>query len=108
MPGVGGTTAVSHLHLFNGLSRRIDRLPLLRDRLWSLEGNLLEPMVQQRAVDLPPALLLFAVVAGGLVFGVVGIFFAAPLTVVLYVLVKRLYVQEALHTATPLPGETEG
>lgn len=73
-----------------------------------IEGNVLEPLVQQRAVDLPPALLLFAVVAGGLVFGVVGIFFAAPLTVVLYVLIKRLYVQEALATETPLPGEEKG
>lgn len=71
-----------------------------------LEGNVLEPMVQQRAVDLPPALLLFALVAGGLVFGVVGILLAAPLTVVLYVLVKKLYVQEALNTDTPLPGES--
>jgi predicted PurR-regulated permease PerM len=72
------------------------------------EGNVLEPLVQQRAVDLPPALLLFALVAGGLVFGVAGIILAAPLTVVLYVMVKRLYVQEALDTATPLPGEGEG
>ena len=69
------------------------------------EGNVLEPLVQQRAVDLPPALLLFALVAGGLVFGVIGIILAAPLTVVLYVLVKRLYVQEALDTPTPLPGQ---
>ena len=73
-----------------------------------IEGNLLEPMVQQRAVDLPPALLLFALVAGGLVFGGAGIVLAAPLTVVLYVMVKRLYVQEALHTATPLPGQSKG
>ena len=71
------------------------------------EGNVLEPLVQQRAVDLPPALLLFALVAGGLVFGIIGLLFAAPLTVVLYVLVKRLYVQEALQTQTPLPGEQE-
>ena len=69
------------------------------------EGNVLEPLVQQRAVDLPPALLLFALVAGGLIFGASGVVLAAPLTVVLYVLVKRLYVQEALNTATPLPGE---
>jgi predicted PurR-regulated permease PerM len=69
------------------------------------EGNLLEPLVQQRAVDLPPALLLFALVAGGLVFGIVGVILAAPLTVVVFVMVKRLYVQEALHTATPLPGQ---
>ena len=71
-----------------------------------LEGNLLEPLVQQRAVSLPPALLLFALVAGGLVFGIVGVILAAPLTVVLFVMVKRLYVQEALDTDTPLPGET--
>jgi len=70
-----------------------------------IEGNLLEPMVQQRAVDLPPVLLLFALAAGGLLFGTVGIILASPLTVVLYVMVKRLYVQEALHTPTPLPGE---
>lgn len=72
------------------------------------EGNVLEPLVQQRAVDLPPVLLLFALVAGGLVFGVAGVVLAAPLTVVLYVMVKRLYVQEALHTETPLPGEDDG
>ncbi|WP_206185284.1 AI-2E family transporter [Sphingosinicella sp. CPCC 101087] len=69
------------------------------------EGNVLEPIVQQRAVDLPPALLLFALVAGGFIFGVSGIILAAPLTVVLYVLVKRLYVQEALHTRTRMPGD---
>jgi predicted PurR-regulated permease PerM len=71
------------------------------------EGNILEPLVQQRAVDLPPALLLFALVAGGLVFGAAGIILAAPLTVVLFVMVKRLYVQEALNTPTPLPGQDE-
>ena len=72
------------------------------------EGNVLEPLVQQRAVDLPPALLLFALVAGGLIFGIVGVILAAPFTVVAFVMVKRLYVQEALHTPTPLPGEDKG
>ena len=73
-----------------------------------IEGNLLEPLVQQRAVELPPALLLFSLVAGGLLFGMVGIIFAAPLLVVTYVLVKRLYVREALNTKTPIPGEEKG
>lgn len=72
-----------------------------------IEGNILEPLVQQRAVDLPPALLLFSIVAGTLVFGIVGVVFAAPLTVVLYVLVKRLYVREALNTKTHIPGEEQ-
>lgn len=80
---------------------------LLFFAIQQFEGNVLEPIVQQRAVDLPPALLLFALVAGGLLFGIGGILLAAPLTVVVYVLVKRLYVREALNTDTPLPGSSE-
>lgn len=74
--------------------------------LQQIEGNLVQPLVQQRAVDLPPALLLFTLVAGVLLFGTIGIVFAAPLTVVIFVLVKRLYVREALHTKTAMPGDT--
>ena len=70
-----------------------------------IEGNIIAPLVQQQAVTLPPALLLFSLVAAALVFGIVGILFAEPLTVVLYVLVKRLYVREALDTPTNIPGE---
>jgi len=70
-----------------------------------IEGNLLEPMVQQRAVTLPPALLLFSLVIGGLLFGIPGIIVAAPMFVVIFVMVKRLYVRAALHTRTPIPGE---
>lgn len=70
-----------------------------------IEGNLLEPLVQQRAVSMPPALLLFSIVIGGLLFGIPGILVAAPLLVVIFVMVKRLYVRGALHTRTPIPGE---
>lgn len=66
--------------------------------LQQLEGNVVQPMVQKYAVDLPPALLLFSVVAGGYLFGIIGILFAAPLTVAAYVLVRRLYVEEGLET----------
>jgi predicted PurR-regulated permease PerM len=73
-----------------------------------IEGNVITPIFQRRAVELPPALLLFALVSCGLVFGIAGVIFAEPLTVVLYVLVKRLYVRDALHTPTSIPGEHEG
>lgn len=72
-----------------------------------IEGNVITPLMQKRAVELPPALLLFALVASGLVFGLVGILFAEPLTVTLFVLVKRLYVRDALDTCTPMPGQKE-
>lgn len=69
------------------------------------EAYLIQPLVQQYAVDVPAVVLLFALLAFAILFGVVGVFFAAPLTVVSYVLVKRLYVVEALDTPTPIPGE---
>lgn len=72
-----------------------------------LEGNVVYPLVQQWAVHVPAAVLLFALLAFGSLFGVIGVIFAAPLTVVTYVMVKRLYVQEALHTPTPIPGDDE-
>ena len=70
-----------------------------------LEGVLITPIIQGKAVTLPPALTVFGVVAAGIMFGFVGLIFAAPLLVVAYVLVKKLYVREALDTDTPLPGE---
>ncbi|WP_300974953.1 AI-2E family transporter [Sphingomonas sp. LHG3406-1] len=72
-----------------------------------LEGNLFSPLLQQWAVDLPGAVLLFSLLAMGTLFGPLGVIFAAPVTVVIYVLVKKLYVREALDTATPIPGEEQ-
>jgi Predicted permease len=57
-----------------------------------LQGNFLQPMIQKQAVDVPPALLLFAVLAAGMLFGALGVLLAAPLTIVVFVLIKRIYV----------------
>ncbi|HEY0625345.1 MAG TPA: AI-2E family transporter [Allosphingosinicella sp.] len=72
-----------------------------------IEGNVVEPLVQQRAVSLPPVLLVFGLVSATLIFGAAGIILGAPLTVVLFVLVKRLYIREALDTPSPIPGEDQ-
>ena len=71
------------------------------------EGNLLTPLVQQYAVDLPGVVLLFSLIGFGSLFGTLGVILAAPLAVVTMVLVKRLYVIEALDTPTPIPGEAK-
>jgi predicted PurR-regulated permease PerM len=72
-----------------------------------VEGYAVQPLLQSWAVEIPGAVLLFALLACGGLFGALGIIFAAPLTVVAYVLVKRLYVREALDTPTPIPGEDQ-
>jgi len=69
------------------------------------EAYLIQPIIQQYAVDVPAVVLLFSLLAFAVLFGPIGILFAAPLCVVSYVLVKRLYVIEALDTATPIPGQ---
>lgn len=69
-----------------------------------IESNVVTPLVQQRVATLPAAVTLFAIIAAGLLFGIVGVLLAAPLTMVGYVLVKRLYVEEALDTPTEVPG----
>lgn len=61
-----------------------------------LQGNILLPMIQEQAVNVPPAVLLFAIFAAGSLFGIVGVILAAPLTVVAYVLVQRIYVRTLL------------
>jgi predicted PurR-regulated permease PerM len=78
---------------------------LLYFAIQQFEGYVLTPLVQQYAVDLPGVVLLFSLLGFGALFGPLGVILAAPLSVVTYVLVKRLYVIEALHTATPIPGD---
>lgn len=80
---------------------------LLYVAIQQFEGNLLTPLVQQYAVDLPGAVLLFSLIGFGTLFGTLGVILAAPLAVVTMVLVKRLYVIETLDTPTPIPGETK-
>jgi predicted PurR-regulated permease PerM len=70
-----------------------------------LESNMIMPLVERRMVSLPPALLVFAVVAVGLLFGLPGVILAAPITVVAFVMVKMLYVRDTLGQPTEIPGE---
>jgi predicted PurR-regulated permease PerM len=72
-----------------------------------LEGNVITPYIQQRAVSLPPAVVLFAIVVFGLVFGLPGVFMAVPLTVTLMVLVKKIWVRQMLGEETTVPGEED-
>ena len=61
-----------------------------------LEGNVLTPLIQRRAVNLPPALVLTALVVMGILFGFVGIMLATPFAAVLLVAVKRFYIEDVL------------
>lgn len=72
-----------------------------------IQGNILQPLIQKRSVDLSPAVLLFAVVAAGTLFGIVGVILSAPLTVVAFVLVQRLYIEQVLGKPAKTPGPAD-
>jgi predicted PurR-regulated permease PerM len=73
----------------------------------NIEGNFITPMVQSRAADLPPVLLLLVQILMGAMFGLLGVMLAAPAAAVGLVIVRRAYVEGWLgreeRTITP-PG----
>jgi predicted PurR-regulated permease PerM len=72
-----------------------------------VEGNVIMPLVSGRAMQLPPAVALFAVVAMGLVFGPLGLVLGYPLAVVGDVAIRRLYVREILGEPVEIAAEKE-
>jgi predicted PurR-regulated permease PerM len=72
--------------------------------LQNLEGYLITPMVQRKAISLPPGVLLSAEILLLVTLGFLGLLFAAPLTAVAIVLVKMLYVEDVLGEDMNIPG----
>lgn len=70
-----------------------------------LEGYVLYPLIQERAVKLPPVLTILALALLGVIFGVLGLLLATPLLAVVLVLVKMLYVEDVLGDQIDVPGE---
>jgi len=58
-----------------------------------VEGNIVQPVVMSRAVSLHPAVIVFAILIMGTLFGFVGLFFAIPLVAALNVLVTELWIK---------------
>lgn len=70
-----------------------------------IEGNLIYPFIQKRAVKLPPVLTLFGILGFGTLFGFIGVFVATPMMVVLFVNVRLLYLRRTLGEDISVPGE---
>lgn len=66
-----------------------------------VESNLITPLMQRWAVELPPVVALLSIVACGLLFGVMGVIFATPIAVVVMALVQHLYVEDTLEHHRP-------
>ena len=67
-----------------------------------LEGNVLSPMLQSRAMDLHPVIVLVSVTIGGTLFGLVGAFLAVPAAAMIAVTLRYIMDMVRLHA-----GEVE-
>ena len=73
----------------------------------TVESYLITPLIQQKTVSLPPALTISTQVGMGILFGAAGVVLATPFTAAMLVLVKRLYVEDALEGRVATGGEIE-
>ncbi len=55
-----------------------------------LEGNVLSPWLQSKAMDLHPVVVLLAVTIGGTLFGIIGAFLAVPAAAVIAVVLRYM------------------
>jgi predicted PurR-regulated permease PerM len=66
---------------------------LLYLAIQAIESHVVHPLVMSQAVSLHPALVIFAIVIMGTLFGFIGILLAIPLVAALYVLVHELWTK---------------
>ncbi|GAB2743299.1 AI-2E family transporter [Kitasatospora kifunensis] len=76
---LSGTVAVLVALADGGLSRALWTLGVVL-AVQMVEGNVLQPMIQSRTVELHPATIMIAVVAGSGVAGILGALLAVPLS----------------------------
>jgi predicted PurR-regulated permease PerM len=62
----------------------------------NIEAQIVVPIIQHRVVNLAPVLAISTQVLMGALFGVLGVIFAAPVTIVAMVAVRKLYMEDVL------------
>jgi len=71
----------------------------------TLESYVITPLVQQKAVSLVPIVLITAQIAMGVLAGATGVLLAAPLVIVVIVLLQMLYVEDVLGNSVHILGQ---
>ncbi len=69
-----------------------------------VENYLVQPLVQRSVVDLPPVLTIAVLAVGGLLFGLLGMLLATPITVAVLTAINMLYVEDQLGAERHFPS----
>lgn len=69
----------------------------------TITANIVNPLIQKKMINLPPALTLISQLIMGAISGALGVILAVPLLAIVIILVDELYVQKINDTSTPAP-----
>jgi predicted PurR-regulated permease PerM len=58
--------------------------------LQQVDGNILGPYILGDSMGLPPIWVMFAIIIGGALWGVLGMFLGVPIFSVIYILIREL------------------
>lgn len=90
-----GSLAVIIALVSNGLTNAIMVVAVILV-VQQVEGNILQPMLQSRAMNLHAAVVLLSVTLGSAMFGVIGAFLAVPIAATVAVLIRYHFELVAL------------
>ncbi len=100
---VAGSLAVLIALVSNGLTTALIVLAIILV-VQQLEGNVLQPWLQAKSMDLHAVIVLLAVTLGGSLFGITGAFLAVPAAAVIAVILRYLNEQIAIRVGETPPG----
>ncbi|MED5799778.1 AI-2E family transporter [Gordonia sp. Z-3] len=99
---VAGALAVLIALVSNGLTTALIVLGIIL-AVQQLEGNVLQPWLQSKSMDLHAVIVLLSVTLGGTLFGITGAFLAVPAAAALAVVLRYLNEQIAERAGEALP-----
>jgi predicted PurR-regulated permease PerM len=103
---VAGALAVLIALVSNGFTTALIVLAIII-AVQQLEGNVLQPWLQAKSMDLHAVIVLLAVTLGGSLFGITGAFLAVPAAATIAVILRYLNEQVALRAGETLPPSGE-
>ena len=101
---VAGALAVLIALVSNGLTSALIVLAIIL-AVQQLEGNVLQPWLQSKSMDLHAVIVLLSVTLGGTLFGITGAFLAVPAVAAIAVVLRYLNEQIAERAGETLPPE---
>ena len=103
---VAGTVAVAIALVTLGITKALMVLVLILV-VQQVEGNILSPMLQSKAMNLHPAVVIIVVTVGGGMFGIAGALLAVPITAIVAVVLRYLSDMVALRAGEKTAAEIE-